>query len=619
MLTSWALKRSIISASLGALLAGFSHSVMAVSSTQESAVQALLERINNASQAGRVYHRDKLIEQLFRVAPGHPASLNLRLIEALENNNPLHAQELLQQLEDRYPQHPLTAVSRQRVYLNKPNVNAQLVNARLAMLAGKRDEAWNKYQQVFDQAPLVEPYRSDWLALQPVPPTDNDEPFSAVAQIAENPANPVEETVSLTTVANSSQSEAETSVPDADTVTLVDSGFSTNQPVPVESDPLADFTLEQTPTLTVGYQAADRRSTDGLTSLRSRTLLVNLTVPTEDGRWWLTTDAVNADAGAFDLTNDFQRDRYGTGILCQQPECSQGLLPNEGRNGVAFGVGYENTRWNLDIGISPVGFDRSELLGGIEYSGDWGTVGWSLGIERRIETTALLNFSGIDDPFSPQREWGPVTRTGIGASFSWDQGELFGWWSNLGVERYAGHNVDSNQRWYAYTGSYWRLVDTEPFAFTAGITALSWGFDKNRGETTYGHGAYYSPQHYVSISFPLQIYGRLDRFSYQLRASFGLSNSRIDSAPFFPTDPKLQALAGQPSYSASANGGGFGKSYQGALEYRVTDHWVIGAAAQLDRAEFYTPNNYSLYLRYDFGGSNIALRPPRPPSRYVDR
>ncbi|OIN01869.1 hypothetical protein BFR57_07380 [Idiomarina sp. MD25a] len=599
------------------LVTGFQTASLPVLAQTSDAIDLLIERIEQAEAAGRNYHRDRLIEQLQRTAPNHPRAIEFRLIDALASNDLARAQQLLDELQKSQPNGDAAQRSRERIRLAQPPYQSLIAQARLNMLTGKTDIARTLYQQVYQQEPRLEPYRSDWRELERLAQQTVEEPVVVEVEPESSRANEVETTPKARLTRTVTYSPI---VSDSGTVARSATTLSIAPVASVATDSSNTVNSElknQGPYLTVGFLRNERDSVDGNTSFASDTLLLEYRRPTDAGIWTFKVDGFVTEAGEFDLTNTFQKDRFGTGLLCQTAACNQGVLPNLKENGASIGIAFDSDTWHADIGLSPIGFDKTELLGGLEYSGDLGEFGWSLGIERRIETTSILTFSGQQDPFS-SRHWGPVVRQGLGGSLNWDQGGFMGWWSNFGVNHYGGRNVDSNKQWYAYTGAYFRIIDTEAFAFTSGLTALSWGFDKNRGETTFGHGGYYSPAHYASLSLPIEFYGRIDRFSYILRASFGQSTSRLDDAEFYPISNLLQQQAGNPIHTGNPDGGGFGRSFRAAFEYRITNHWSVGLNAQIERSEFYTPNNYQLYFRYHFNGDGNAFRPPNPPSRYVD-
>lgn len=378
------------------------------------------------------------------------------------------------------------------------------------------------------------------------------------------------------------------------------------------------------------YLAFDRSAksgTPGISELNTDTLLIDLRVPFSEraGYWFVRVDPTWADAGAADLDDNFWRNRFGTGLVCEE-NCPTGVQPASKDFGVALGVGVEFADWWADIGHSPVGFNRSTWVGGLGMRTTAGQFGLRWNAERRVISSTMLSFAGQNDPFSDQ-SWGAVTRNGLGVSASWDQGERFGWWGSLGAEYYTGDHVASNHRWYAYQGGYMRAYDSEPFAVTVGLNTLFWGFDKDLSQSTFGQGNYYSPELYQSVSLPITIFGRFSRWSYLLRGSIGYSDSTLAESEFFPTRPDLQQRAldisdetGITPIFLGGDGGGRSHSLSAVVEYQINHHWYVGVSTNLIRSDTFAPNQGLVYLRYHFGGNNLPVRrPPQPPNRYVDR
>ncbi|RUO35990.1 hypothetical protein CWE13_10635 [Aliidiomarina shirensis] len=378
------------------------------------------------------------------------------------------------------------------------------------------------------------------------------------------------------------------------------------------------------------YLAFDRSAkggTPGISELQSDTLLIDLRVPFSEraGHWFVRVDPTWVDAGAADLDDNFWRNRFGTGLVCEA-DCPTGVQPVSKDFGVALGVGVEFEDWWADIGRSPIGFNRSTWVGGIGLRTTAGQFGLRWNAERRILSSTMLSFAGQKDPFSDY-SWGAVTRNGLGVSASWDQGERFGWWGSLGAEYYTGDHVASNHRWYAYQGGYMRAYDSEPFAVTVGLNTLFWGFDKDLSQSTFGQGNYYSPEFYQSVSLPVTIFGRFSRWSYLLRGSIGYSDSTLAASEFFPTRPDIQQRAldisgetGIDPIFLEGTGGGKSHSLSAVIEYQINHHWYVGFSTSLIRSDTFVPDQGLIYLRYHFGGNNLPVRrPPQPPSRYVDR
>ncbi|WP_194756408.1 cellulose synthase subunit BcsC-related outer membrane protein [Aliidiomarina indica] len=379
--------------------------------------------------------------------------------------------------------------------------------------------------------------------------------------------------------------------------------------------------------LYIGVDHAAKSGTPGITELAATTLMVDLRVPfsERDGYWFLRVDPTWIDAGAADLDDNFWRNRFGTGLLCEV-DCPTGIQDRNTDFGVAVGLGADFDDWWIDLGTSPLGFNRSTWVGGVGVRRSLGQFGVRLSAQRRVQTATMISFAGMDDPFS-DRQWGPVTRNGVNLGTSWDQGGRFGWWGSFGADYFEGRNVQSNSRWYAYTGGYMRAYDSEPLAVTVGLTTLFWGFSEDLSQPTFGHGNYYSPRSYQSISLPVTIFGRIDRFSYLLRGSIGFSDTTLHEQVFFPGHPELQDQAesiqgatGITPIFAAGSGGGRSHSLTGSVEYKLSSQWYIGLQANLIRSDTFSPNQGLLYLRYHFGGFDWPVaRPPDPPQRYVDR
>ncbi|PTB86136.1 hypothetical protein C9927_00045 [Pseudidiomarina aestuarii] len=390
---------------------------------------------------------------------------------------------------------------------------------------------------------------------------------------------------------------------------------------------LGDLSEQREAIFWFGFDKAERESTPGISTWNTDSYIARLSLPMESdptGEWFIQVDSIHADAGALDADDTFWRNRFGTGLLCETG-CPEGIQPQLYERGTSLGAGARWGQWELDFGVSPIGFNDFLWLGGISYSGDLGEFGWGVEAQRRAITTGVISFAGADDPYS-NRSWGPVARNNLGFSFNWDQGGGWGWWSNIGINWFNGRELKSNRQWYAYSGLYWTPFDTEPFAIDVGLTGLSWGYENDQSQSTFGQGSYYSPKRYVSASIPITFYGRYKRLSYRLRASFGKSSTDLSASQFFPNNPELQeqAIALIPQSDINpifegGSGGGFGKSFSASLEYQINSHWYVGFSASLERSEFYTPDNFALYLRYHFGGWSLpARRPPAPPQRYVD-
>ena len=352
-----------------------------------------------------------------------------------------------------------------------------------------------------------------------------------------------------------------------------------------------------------------RTGTAGVSKYQSVEIPLEYKTPWHHGdEVFFRIDMIKLNAGVVDPTNT----DFGSMEFCQPPSpvCTQTLL-KQSAQGVSFTAGYQRGDFLADIGTTPQNFPVSNVVGGIQNKGDLGVFGYSLEASRRPVTATLLSYAGTRDP-NTGIVWGGVVATGGSFGLSLDSGEAFGFWSSLGLHNLTGRNVLTNRRLQFMAGEQWRIINETNRRFVIGLTGMYWDFSENAGEYSFGHGGYYSPHNYRSLSFPVTYTARSPRFSYMLRASVSASRSQTRAAPFFPTDSALQAASGS-TYSASS-GNGRGYSLNAAIEHQVTQQLFLGGLLTIERSDYYAPNQALIYLRYsiDHSGAQPVFMPPEP-------
>lgn len=367
-----------------------------------------------------------------------------------------------------------------------------------------------------------------------------------------------------------------------------------------------------------GTGAVDIRTRDGSAG-RSEFLAVEAPLEwkqkrTPFGRWTYRADLVKVDADKLDLAD--AGNVFGSTLLCQ-PVCNTGVFRQEER-GVALNVSLDRNSTRYDIGTTPLGFPVKTVIGGILHVGRIGPFGYSANLSRRPVSSSLLSYAGTRDPRTG-RVWGGVHATGIRLGLSADRGGTVGGWSSLGWHRIDGKNVQSNNRTQLMAGAIYRILNEDNRAMHVGLTGMLWRMQRNVGEYTFGHGGYFSPGRFASLSIPVTYAQRFARFSYLVRAAISRTRTRTPSAAYFPTDGALQneaeRLAGTTSVSpfyGSDQSGGFGRSLAFAWEYQANLQTFIGGRFELDRSREYAPNRYTVYLRHAFGtppASPVPLMP----------
>ncbi|HJW55479.1 MAG TPA: cellulose synthase subunit BcsC-related outer membrane protein [Burkholderiaceae bacterium] len=342
-----------------------------------------------------------------------------------------------------------------------------------------------------------------------------------------------------------------------------------------------------------------------------------------DGRWTYRAEIASLDAGTLDLSAASAS--FGSALLCN-PACDTGTIAQRA-HGLVLDASLDRNGVRYDLGTTPLGFPVQSIVGGMLLKGDIGPLGYSLDVSRRPLTGSLLSYAGQRDPRTGQ-VWGGVRATGVRLGASLDDGGTLGLWSSFGLHHLTGTNVLPNDRLQIMSGAIWRVVNDDDTILQFGLTGMHWRLRENAGEYTFGHGGYYSPQRYTSLSLPVTFGRRFARLSYAVRASISASRSDTASAAYFPTDAALQAEAvsraadtGVTPFYAGGAGRGTGYSLALAGEYQATSRLFMGTRLERERSPDYAPNRFTLYLRYALGRPSarpvpLLPEPTNPVSQY---
>lgn len=394
------------------------------------------------------------------------------------------------------------------------------------------------------------------------------------------------------------------------------SAANVGDPRDLESDGryrrLADLIDTKSAWLSGAMDIRSRAGTDGVSSLESMEIPLEYRKRWEGNRQQVwRVDLVRLNAGDLDLSRTTDAATFGSVRLCQ-PTCSQGTHAQTAQ-GASLNWALQGADWRADVGTTPVGFRVVNVIGGWLQKGDVGPFSYSMDLSRRPITSSLLSYAGAQDP-NTGRIWGGVVATGARFGLSKDEGGALGFWSSAGLHQLTGQNVEANTRVQLMAGGYWRVINEDNRLLTLGLTAMNWQFSKDWGEYSFGHGGYYSPQAYRSMSIPVTYGERYARLSWVVRGAMAVSRSRFDAADYFPTDGGMQAASGNTQYAASyATGHGY--SLQGAFEYQTSPREFVGGRWEIERSDTYTPNRLLLYWRYSLEGA--AARPVNFPPEAV--
>ena len=267
-------------------------------------------------------------------------------------------------------------------------------------------------------------------------------------------------------------------------------------------------------------------------------------------------------------------------------------------------------QYKLDVGSTPLGQDLNTVVGGVQWSPQLTDyLKLILTGERRAVVDSLLSYVGVEDKYSGKK-WGQVTKNGGSAQLSYDDGDA-GFYAGVGLYNYIGENVPSNDNFTGNAGVYIRPYRADDRELKTGISMTYMDFSKNLSYFSYGQGGYFSPQDYISVSFPVDYTQKFDNWNMSVGASLGYQSYSQDESPYFPTDAAMQSqledyvsrgFAKEAWYSGSSESG-MGYNLRAAADYKVNKDMTIGGQVGYDTFGDYNESTAQLYFRYLLGNN----------------
>ncbi|MBR8212153.1 BCSC C-terminal domain-containing protein [Burkholderia cenocepacia] len=374
----------------------------------------------------------------------------------------------------------------------------------------------------------------------------------------------------------------------------------------------AELAQRRNPEIETGWIPAYKSGDEGVSSYRAQQVPIYMQMPIRyDGHVFAQIDTVHLDPGTLDTSvpDAYSLKTFGTyaGLRAQPDPQAAALIANppgslhQSTTGVALGAGYLSDAWRVDLGTSPLGFPVHYLVGGVRYRFDAGPASFSVNASRRPETSSVLSYAGMRDPWTGA-VWGGVRRDGVNLRASVDVGRtnLF---AELGAGVLSGRNVERNAEVTLRTGFTVPVYERATMKVSTGLVGNAWHYAQNLRYYTYGQGGYYSPQRYLSLGVPIEWAGRHDALSWDLTVTGGISNSYEKDSLYYPTfsaQRAAQVAAGFVYAGSSTRGVSFSYGVNGIVEYRVNPHLSVGAQLQIDRSHDYAPSSALVYLRYAF-------------------
>jgi Tfp pilus assembly protein PilF len=359
-----------------------------------------------------------------------------------------------------------------------------------------------------------------------------------------------------------------------------------------------------------------RSGEDGLSRLNELSAQASLSLPLFGaGRLSATMSPVALNAGT---AAPASRRRFGTNAI---PDALGVVAPRSGlaaldpgpqsAAGVAASLGLEVGGLKADVGTTPIGMGANRVVGGVSYEQRFGpTVSAKAFVERRPVTDSLASYAGAKDPVSGAI-WGEVMRGSAGGNLSFDA-PAYGAYVQGSASRYGGLNVPNNDGYEVNVGAYVRPYHTDDSRLQIGANLNHQHYAANQNFFSLGHGGYFSPQQFTSLSMPINYTVKRGRWRLELEGAPGYQTYTEDAAPYFPVNPELQgrlaALAVrnqtiQAVYPARTKDG-FAASGRATVAYRIAPGAEAGGEARINTFGDYDEARFGLFLRVPFGAGS---------------
>ncbi len=391
----------------------------------------------------------------------------------------------------------------------------------------------------------------------------------------------------------------------------ITNGEGTADPMVADIDrQIADLQAQAAPQFQAGFALRTRSGTAGEDKLTELMAPIEATFSPGGGPGVIKLQATPTYLSSGKATAPYALNVVGTNPLYAANGGTQPSLNHTQANGVGLDAAFLWHWVSADVGSTPIGFERQNVIGGVEIAPPIGTDSrFRLTLERRAVTDSVLSYSGVVDPRTGA-VYGAVTRTRGHGQVETSSGKL-SLYAGAGYSVYQGDNVQTNHEVEAGAGGAYQVYKTANDQVTVGLDLVYFTYDHDLRYFSFGQGGYYSPQRYLAALVPVNYTGTYDNLTYTLGGSAGYQTSKENASNVFPTNAALQAqLAGQPSTTGSVspsyagrNSSGFAGGAHGSIDYRIATNLHVGANASVQQAGDWTEFNGLVYARYIFDGA----------------
>jgi len=246
-----------------------------------------------------------------------------------------------------------------------------------------------------------------------------------------------------------------------------------------------------------GLQLRSRDGDAGLDQmLEVQTPLSYNFAPGEFGSFSFTATPTYISAGTIN-NDEAQLRRFGRNALSNTGAVASPGDIND--SGIALSAGF-NAGWvQADLGVTPLGFLFTNPVGGITFRPKLSeAVTLRFTIEQRAVTDSVLSYAGVTDTRNGVT-FGGVVKRGGSLGIEVDTGD-FGAYANAGFYQFEGQRVEDNRSIEGNMGAYIRIIERPDEELKIGGNVSFFGYEENLRHFTLGHGGYFSPQSYFSVS-----------------------------------------------------------------------------------------------------------------------
>ena len=375
------------------------------------------------------------------------------------------------------------------------------------------------------------------------------------------------------------------------------------------------------PSFTAGVDFRSRSGDTGLDRLTEISAPLEATFsPAGHGELKITVTPTNATSGSIGGT-DANLQRFGTLALGLTPPVTggntyvpaiyTGIRPgSQYAQGVGVDIGYSNGLFAGDVGSTPLGFLKTNIVGGIILSPqvtDHTKV--VLTLDRRAVTDSVLAYAGTTDPRTGV-SWGAVVRDRAKLALEVTQG-LANFYIDGSGSEITGQNVESNSQYEAGAGGSYPIFRQGDEEIRVGLDLFFESYSKKLRFFTEGQGGYFSPQSYASALIPLIYRGKVeDNVTYEIGGAIGLQSFSEKASNYYPTSSSLQTqLNDGPQWNGlitqypTSSSTGLAGNIHGKLDYLVTPNLHLGGLVSYQHSGNYDEWDGGLYLRYVLNGT----------------